>query len=368
MAPDVHTVSFQTQSNDDSSHIATQAAYRMLDEALDVSSTNNPIAEALHDPVAQVLDDRIVRVLDDPIAEIPDDRPIDVSSNNLSENLESSTLSISTNPSHPLTTSKSSEKERSLLFETKPVCTVVDSPQRLSAVEAIVAKYLTPKQAAPPTKKTLLKRPYGVSVTDVDVYTENVLKKTKRTSATTAKKKPSADANGEKKKRRVSKKSTATTAAESADASSEKPVDDQPTFQPNTPFPPSYQPTTHHSSLSFQSSYQAPMNYLPHPHSTIHHQQYSQPYLPMSNNLQDQGFQSWRRQSSTGLFHELQNVPLPSPNGCGQCQRHTDLSNLGGHCPSCNSPICWTCWTANNCSCQYCHRCRPPFMGSYPMF
>ncbi|CAM4741899.1 unnamed protein product [Rotaria magnacalcarata] len=55
------------------------------------------------------------------------------------------------------------------------------STKPLSAIEAIVAKYLTPKQSttSKPVKR-LIKRPYCVSVTDLDVLGENIMKQRKK--------------------------------------------------------------------------------------------------------------------------------------------------------------------------------------------
>jgi hypothetical protein len=85
--------------------------------------------------------------------------------------------------------------------ETISILSILGSSQSLSAVEAIVAKYLAPKQAATIAKKRLIKRPYGVSVTDLDVFTENVLKK-KKTTAAARRKNPAEDDGGEKKRRK----------------------------------------------------------------------------------------------------------------------------------------------------------------------
>ena len=54
------------------------------------------------------------------------------------------------------------------------------SSQSLSAVEAIVAKYLSPKISTISTKKNLIKRAYGVSVTGSDVFAENIIKQKKK--------------------------------------------------------------------------------------------------------------------------------------------------------------------------------------------
>ncbi|CAF2134869.1 unnamed protein product [Rotaria magnacalcarata] len=50
-----------------------------------------------------------------------------------------------------------------------------------STIEAIVAKYLAPKQSttSKPVKR-LIKRPYGVSVTDLDDLGENIMKQRKK--------------------------------------------------------------------------------------------------------------------------------------------------------------------------------------------
>ena len=49
------------------------------------------------------------------------------------------------------------------------------SDKSLSAVEAIVSKYLTPKAAGSRTTKRVIKRPYGVSVTNLDIAAENAI-------------------------------------------------------------------------------------------------------------------------------------------------------------------------------------------------
>ncbi|CAF1586815.1 unnamed protein product [Rotaria magnacalcarata] len=55
------------------------------------------------------------------------------------------------------------------------------STKPLSTIEAIVAKYLAPKQSttSKPVKR-LIKRPYGVSVTDLDDLGENIMKQRKK--------------------------------------------------------------------------------------------------------------------------------------------------------------------------------------------
>lgn len=66
----------------------------------------------------------------------------------------------------------------------------VEPDRSLEAVEAIVAKYLSPKSnEKPKTKKRLIKRPYGVSVTDLDVISENIIEKQKKKEPAPAKKK-----------------------------------------------------------------------------------------------------------------------------------------------------------------------------------
>ena len=60
----------------------------------------------------------------------------------------------------------------------------------LLAVEAIVAKYLTPKQSTTTkTTKHLIKRPYRVSDTDLDVLAENIMKKQMKQGTNMMKKK-----------------------------------------------------------------------------------------------------------------------------------------------------------------------------------
>ncbi|CAF3078545.1 unnamed protein product, partial [Rotaria sp. Silwood2] len=89
------------------------------------------------------------------------------SSTNLSFKSASSSLASTNSSTHLIHLQRSQFQNCFLL--------ILDSAKPLSAVEAIVAEYLSPKQSTTlTTRKRLIKRSYGVSVTDLDVYGENI--------------------------------------------------------------------------------------------------------------------------------------------------------------------------------------------------
>ena len=194
-----------------------------------------------------------------------------------------------------------------------------DSDRSLPAVEAIVAKYLSPKESTN-TAKRLIERSYGVSVTDLDIYGENVLKRKKKKMENTAKQK-----NGEvNNKSKASSAQTKTTAkAKDMIVRTDK---SQRTDSMNSSLP-----TTSNDDNIFHCS-----------SSIILHE-------PM-----DQSFSS---QPTAYVLHELQNA---SASTCGRCYRSIHLLYAGGYCSQCNIPICYSCWPKESFSIYYCTNCCFP--------
>ncbi|CAF4646482.1 unnamed protein product [Rotaria sp. Silwood2] len=95
-----------------------------------------------------------------------------------STTLSGEKLSTSTIKASPIAHIRSSSTNLSFKSASSSLAsTNSNSAKPLSAVEAIVAEYLSPKQSTTlTTRKRLIKRSYGVSVTDLDVYGENIVK------------------------------------------------------------------------------------------------------------------------------------------------------------------------------------------------
>jgi hypothetical protein len=189
----------------------------------------------------------------------------------------------------------------------------LDAPKSLAAVEAIVAKYLTPKSSLTKTTKRLIKRPHGVSVTDLDVVGENIVKK--------------------KKKDDTTKKTTTKTSS-----------------KPTKPATPSkFYPSQVHNTPSLQSN----NSYLPqsqYAHSNIHH------LSPLTSS--SYATQAFPAQTSSYVLQQLQNASSSNATGCGSCYQSINSLYLGGYCTQCSVPICWSCWSNVHYNIYYCNSCR----------
>ncbi|CAF3953357.1 unnamed protein product [Rotaria sp. Silwood1] len=141
-------------------HDATASAYKVLDEVLDATNSLKSTTLSHEKPSTSI-------TMTSPTEHIH------LSSSNLSFNSTSSSAA-----------STDSSSTRSLL-----------------AVEAIVAKYLSPKQSTTlKTGKCLIKRPYGVSITDLDVYGESIMKQRKKNNKLVNKKSTTSGDNESSKK------------------------------------------------------------------------------------------------------------------------------------------------------------------------
>ena len=208
-------------------------------------------------------------------------------------------------------------------------------------MEIIAAKYLSPKQSATAkTTKHLIKRPYGVSVTDLDVVGENIIKKQKKP---------------------MKKKSTG-----GADD------DDQITT------PKSKTKKTSSTAKKIPSSFDVSqvLHSTGDSLSTAHHQHLNISHLPSSSiDLTKPSYQVFSYQSDPYVQHPYQQPPLQyqqseqqpqqqqhtstsSSSTCGRCYQQINVFHLGGNCTQCGVTICYTCWINENYNVYYCNNCR----------
>lgn len=201
-----------------------------------------------------------------------------------------------------------------------------DSDKSLSAVEAIVSKYLSPKNTTVRTTKKVIKRPYGVSVTDLDVAGENAIAQQKKNTKEN-KKRPSTSRNLETltkaKRAKTSFQLTSPTSFSAASTS--------------TTISASRSSTDNSTAYSQQSNC-----YVPPPQ-----------YYPPTNPCYQQYFQYPR--SST--LEPLQNT-TNSLSSCGRCYQQFNNLNLGGRCAQCQKSLCWTCCANDVYGIFYCNKCR----------
>jgi hypothetical protein len=263
----------------------------------------------------------------------------------------------------------------------------------LAAIDAIVSKYLSPKDSTTKTKKHLIKRPYGVSVTDLDVLGEDIINKQKQNSKKMVKKKSTAEREDKVPKRRSTKKNI----------SSPKTTNISNIINPSQPLcsinSASSQSIHHNLTRSYSLSSFGVQN---NPNQTLPSQQISSnlqnnsnqilPFQQFSSNLQynpnqilastqsSLDFQNNRYQvlpaqqssldlqnnpyetlpseQSSYVLQELQNFSTSSSLICGRCSQQFNLLNLGGCCGQCGTGICSSCWSSKNYVFRYCNNCR----------
>ena len=194
----------------------------------------------------------------------------------------------------------------------------------LPAIEAIVSKHLASKRATTTeTTKRIVKRPYGVSVTDLDVFAENVLKKKKNDQKLMKKKSTDNVSNVMPKANSKKRKTSSNTATIRFD------------------------PDTSQTLLSMNESSSGLYHY--HPNITN---------MSSSFDLPNTESQVFHCQSDSYVLQELQNIPISASGTCGRCRYQMDVVCLGGYCMQCNVPICWQCWSEQNCNLNYCNSYR----------
>ncbi|CAF0793827.1 unnamed protein product [Rotaria sordida] len=178
-----------------------------------------------------------------------------------------------------------------------------------STVEAIVAKYLSPKQSATlKTAKRLIRRPYGVSITDLDVYGESIMKQPKKNN-----------------NKLVNKKSTTSGENESSKKCSNK-------TKSLTEKLPDVHNSQMISSMNDSSSQRC-------------HYDYNVLDSSLSTGLQNPTCHLLFSNSTSHVLRPLQNV---STSICGNCHQYINILYVGGYCSQCNVPICWSCWSSEN--------------------
>ena len=185
-------------------------------------------------------------------------------------------------------------------------------------MEAIVAKYLSPKQT-PTTKarKHLIKRPYGMSVTDVDVLSENIRKQHKKSSNKSTKRKSTVFADTETSKKRLSRTNRLSKTVSNVNNPQAIPLSEPP----------------------FRSCH--------HDHSVLD---------PVSSvDFQSTTDTLLRSEQTSYVLQPLQNA---STSICGSCQQCIDMTYLGGYCAECNIPICWSCWSSETLPYYRCLTCQ----------
>jgi hypothetical protein len=181
----------------------------------------------------------------------------------------------------------------------------------LSAVEAIVSKYLAPIQgSSTKTTKRIIKRPYGVSVTDLDVLADNVIQKKNKVSKVIKKKKPNNDDCKQSKPK-------------------SKPIsNDSSTFNmPNNP-------------SQFSSHVPVSSHYSP------------------SNHMYNYSSQTYSYQPPTSTFQPLHTTSTINPSVCGNCYQQFNNLNTGGFCLQCQKGLCWLCCGNAPYGMYYCAMCR----------
>lgn len=187
-----------------------------------------------------------------------------------------------------------------------------------------MAKYLSPSQSttSKPTKR-VIKRPYGVSVTDLDVVGENIIKEQKKKVQKRAKKRVG-DGDDDQALKTKSKK--AKTLSKPSGTSSTS--DSSPVVQATNDCP-SQVSNFHPNNLHFPPSVN-----LPNPSYQLYH---SQPIPHVANQL-----------------HDLSASTLPT---CGRCCQQFPSLNIGGYCAQCHIPLCWSC-VSQELGVYYCNSCR----------
>ena len=180
---------------------------------------------------------------------------------------------------------------------------------------------MSPKESTKTTKR-LIKRHYGVSVTDLDAYGENVSKGKKKKVENIAKKKIK---NGE-----VNNKSKARSAQTKTTANSKDMIMRTDNSQRPDPMDSSV-PTISNDDNIFHCS--------------------------SSISLQEPMDQSFASQPTAYVLHELRNA---SASTCGRCYCSVNLLYTGGYCSQCNIPICNRCWPKECFNIYYCTICSFP--------
>ena len=172
------------------------------------------------------------------------------------------------------------------------------------------------------TSKRLIKRPYSVSVTDLDAYVENVSMGKKKKIENIAKKKI--------KNGKVNNKSKARSAQTKTTAKATDMI---------------MRTDNSQRSDSLDSSLPTISN-----DDNIFH-------CSSSITLQEPMDQSFSSQPTAYILHELQNA---SAFTCGRCYCSVNLLYTGGYCSQCNIPICYFCWPKESFSIYYCTNCCFP--------
>jgi hypothetical protein len=184
---------------------------------------------------------------------------------------------------------------------------------------------LSPTQSSTSTTtKRVIKRSYGVSVTDLDVFSENIMKQQKKQGKKVVKKKATDDDDNAISEKRPKKAKTLpkTTKTSSAADGSQMLY----TTNDNTSQSSHHDPNTLHFPPSLS---------LPNP--------MCRPYLP---------------QSTPYVLQQLQNVPTSTSSTCGRCYQQLNTLNIGGYCVQCGIPICWLCWSNVLYNAYYYNNCR----------
>ncbi len=187
-----------------------------------------------------------------------------------------------------------------------------------------MAKYLSPPQPdSSKTRKRMIKRPYGVSVTDLDVLGEDIIKKKKKNSKVVQKKViNNDDGPPSKTKSKKNKLISNTTTIPSTS-------DNSPTFYMA-------------KNYSQQST-----NYPP-----------TSSYYPSSNNLQNPSYQTYSQQITSPTLQQLHNASTTNSSTCARCYQQFNTLNLGGHCLQCHAILCWLCCSSEPYTIYYCNNCR----------
>ena len=182
----------------------------------------------------------------------------------------------------------------------------------MSAVEAIVAKYLSPSQstASKPTKR-VIKRPYGVSVTDLDVVGEKIIKEQKKKVQKRVKKRaPGDDDDDDELLKTKSKKA---------------------------------------KSLSKSSETPSTINCSPVVHATIDYPSQSSRFhpndlhFPASVSLPNPPYQFYSSQPTSHGAHQFQDLSTSTSPTCGRCYQRFHTLHIGGYCAQCRVSMCWPC-------------------------
>ncbi len=172
--------------------------------------------------------------------------------------------------------------------------------------------------------KRVIKRSYGVSVTDLDVFGENIMKQQKKKGQKVVKKRVADDGDIEILKTKSKK---AKTLPKNSKTSSN--VDGSPMLH-----------TT--NNCPSQSSHYDP--------NTLN--------FPPSVSLPNPMLQLYPPQPTSHVLHQLQNVSPSTSSTCGRCYQQLNTFNIRSYCVQCRAPICWLCQSSEIYNVYYCNNCR----------